>query len=207
MDGESMLLCDIGNSYAKLYDGKQVRRLAVEELEAWKEERVCYINVNQKAKKILESFDRWVDLEPFVELESSYEGLGVDRKVLCSFVEDGVIVDAGSAVTVDVMKKGKHQGGFIYPGLKALQKAYASISPALDKKPVWPKERLPLSTAEAIGYGMIAPLACAIDTLGERIYLTGGDAKLLASYLPRAIYRPLLIFEAMEKIIRRKGIC
>ena len=202
-----MLLCDIGNSFAKLFDGEKVWRVSPAKLERWKEERVCYINVNTKAKSILQEFHRWVDLEPFIELESPYEGLGADRKVLCSFVEDGVVVDAGSAVTVDVMENKRHKGGFIYPGIEALKKAYASISPALDREPLWPKGGLPLSTAEAIGYGMISPLVCAIDALGENIFLTGGDAKLLASYLPQAIYKPLLIFEAMEKIIRRKSIC
>ena len=202
-----MLLCDIGNSFAKLYDGQKVQRLSLSELESWKEERVCYLNVNKKAKVLLQDFKGWIDLEPFIELQSFYTGLGADRKALCSFIEDGVVVDAGSAVTVDVMQKGVHQGGFIYPGLKALEEAYASISPALGKEPVWPKERLPLSTAEAIGYGMIAPLVCAIEGVGKKIYITGGDAKLLARYLPQAIYRPLLIFEAMKNIIRRKRIC
>ncbi len=206
MDGESMLLCDIGNSFAKLYDGVDVHRLAVEELKAWKEERVCYINVNQRAKKMLQSFE-WVDLEPYIKLQSPYKGLGADRKALCSFVEDGVVVDAGSAVTVDVMRGKKHKGGFIYPGVAALKAAFGFISPALDKEPVWPKQRLPLSTQEAIGYGILMPLVCAIGSLGERVILTGGDAKLLADYLPQATLEPLLIFKAMEKIIQRENIC
>ncbi len=204
-----MLLCDIGNSCAKLFDGQTLRRLSLEELEAWKENRVYYLNVNKKAAQILQNFDSWIDLEPFIELDSGYKGLGTDRKALCSFIEDGVIIDAGSAVTIDVMEKKRHKGGFIYPGLKALKKAYASISPTLDKEPVWPKESLPLSTKEAIGYGMLSPLVCAINKLGEKkdLFLTGGDAQVLASYLPQALYKPLLIFEAMEKIIRRKNLC
>ncbi len=204
-----MLLCDIGNSCAKLFDGHTLYRLSLAELVAWKEKRVYYLNVNKKAVKMFQDFDGWVDLEPFIELDSDYEGLGADRKALCSFVEDGVIVDAGSAVTVDVMEQKKHKGGFIYPGLKALKKAYASISPALHKEPVWPKESLPLSTKEAIGYGMLSPLVCAIEKLSAKkgLFLTGGDAQVLTSYIPQALYKPLLIFEAMEKIIRRKSLC
>ena len=47
-----------------------------------------------------------------LKFETSYEGLGIDR-LACSFQDNCVIVDAGSAITVDIMEEGIHKGGFI----------------------------------------------------------------------------------------------
>lgn len=52
--------------------------------------------------------------------------MGLDRKIACAGLSDAVIVDAGSAVTVDIMKEGVHQGGIILPGLINLKKIYIS---------------------------------------------------------------------------------
>ncbi|MRI58192.1 MAG: pantothenate kinase [Epsilonproteobacteria bacterium] len=200
-----MLLCDIGNTRAKLYDGTRLWSVGFEELARYKDERVCYISVNDRVQI---SYERWIDIEPFVELDSDYEGLGVDRKVLCNAVEDGVIVDAGSAITVDVMRSRIHQGGFITPGIEASRRALGSISSRLEFEPSWEVDldRLPKNTKEALEYGMIAPLVTWLKSQGQRIYITGGDGPIIASYL-QATYDPVLIFRGMEKIIQRKGLC
>ena len=200
------LLCDIGNSFAHFYDGKRLWSVGHEELERYKDQKVCYINVKVDLKKRLEGFSNWIDLEPYIKIASAYEGLGVDRKALCLAVEEGVVVDAGSAITVDLMREGKHVGGFIYPGIKALEGAYASISSRLEyeiEEP--PSKRLPLSTREAVSYGALVPLVEHIQRLHTRVYITGGDGRLLASLMEGASYDRALIFKGLEKI--KDGLC
>lgn len=199
------LLCDIGNSFAHFFDGSNAWREPHENMKRYSRERVCYINVNLTLKKQLADFKNWVDLEPFIQIKTEYQGLGADRKALCLAVEHGVVVDAGSAVTVDVMHKGEHQGGFIFPGLYQMRTSYASISKALDQEPSFEWNRLPHNTQEAIGYGMIRPLVLAIKELGEPLYITGGDGLFLSRFFKNAHYDALLIFKGLQKI--KDGLC
>ena len=198
------LLCDIGNTRVHFFDGRRVWHVAHDELERYRDAAVDYICVSPKAKKVVERFERWRDLEPCLELETGYEGLGADRKALCMAIDDGVVVDAGSAVTVDVVRGGRHQGGFIYPGLAAMRRAYASISGVLDHPIQKPPSRLPQKTAEAISYGALRPLALAISELGGPVVVTGGDGELLASLIPGARYDEALIFKGLQRIKDRR---
>ncbi|BCD67829.1 type III pantothenate kinase [Nitratiruptor sp. YY09-18] len=203
-----MLLCDIGNSGAKFFDGVRVWKESLLGLEKYRNRQVCYVNVNLRAHAIIKNFAKWVDIAPHAELESDYEGLGVDRKVLCSYFTDGVIVDAGSAITVDIMEQGKHLGGYIYPGIKAMHKAYTSISKALDKEPEFlPPKKIARNTAQAIGYGVLAPLLCDIKSWNKRVYITGGSGKILRHFLRNATYDRLYLFKAMKSIVQRKKLC
>ena len=199
------MLCDIGNSFAHFFDGKRAWREPHERLVHYKDERVCYINVKPELKEKLRTFSNWLDLEPFIELQTDYKGLGVDRKALCLAVDDGVVVDAGSAVTVDVVKNGKHLGGFIYPGLSRMRSSYAAISKALDLEPSFSQNGLPQNTNEAIGYGMIRPLVLAIEELGGPLYVTGGDGLFLSRFLKKAHYDEWLIFKGLQKV--KEGLC
>jgi len=206
-----MLLCDIGNSRAKFYDKGKVWSVGIEEIEKYKEFKVCYICVNDRVYPKLKEWKSWRDLEPFITLKGGYEGLGVDRKLLASRYTEGIFIDAGSAITVDVVKEGIYQGGFIYPGLKALKQSYKNISPRLEVDNFSFSSSLPKSTLEGVGFGAIAPLVCLIEKLYTSLklptFITGGDGEKLARYIPFATYNPLLLFEAMLKLIKRKGLC
>ncbi len=204
-----MLLCDIGNSFAKFYDGKRLERLPVSQIDCYKERKVCYINVNPCAQEHLATFEKWIDVEPFIDLDTRYQGLGVDRKMLCWGIEDGVVVDAGSAITVDVMRDGKHLGGFIMPGLRFLLQDYAQISARLAQEKLCEVDlaSLPHNTGEAISYGVIKPIVLAIRECGEDIYLTGGDGQLLHRYIPEAHYDGLLLFRHFKRLVQRNSIC
>ena len=199
------LLCDIGNSFAHFYDGNRAWREPHTSLLNYKDKEVYYINVSQKLQPTLSRFDRWIDLEPYLHINSDYQGLGADRKALIAAIEDGVVVDAGSAITVDIVRKKKHMGGFIYPGLKAMQRAYENISPVLRGFDPIQLENLPQTTSQALFYGTIKPLILAIRELGGPLFVTGGDGAFLSTYLPGSIYDPVLIFKGMEKA--RDRIC
>ena len=202
-----MLLCDIGNSYAHFFDGKRVWRESLDQfIDRYCDEKIYFINVNQSLKDRLKDIKNWINLEEYIEFKTTYKGLGVDRKVLCLAIKDGVGVDAGSAITVDLMVKKEHKGGFILPGFKAYEDAFKEISSILDKGIDFSVNlnSLPKNTKEAISYGVIKSIVCLINDIakGKKIFLTGGDGKKLLPFLENAKYDEKLIFYGMKKIIK-----
>ncbi|MDR3347695.1 MAG: type III pantothenate kinase [Helicobacteraceae bacterium] len=204
-----MTLCEIGNTHYHFKQNGHIWRQSIDKklsVELARDESIYVIGVNDAAMKRLMSRYPVIDLEPFVSLDTEYRGLGIDRAVACMAVNDGVIVDAGSAITVDVMQNGLHLGGFIYPGLARFQQMYGQISPKLQKALNFAVDttRLPQSTVEAISYGVITPLVCAIYVVAhhKNIIFTGGDGGYLARFFDGAVVDQSLIFKGMEKIIK-----
>ena len=76
--------------------------------------------------------DNWVNLRAYVDFDKYYKTMGIDRIMVCEAMNNAVVIDAGSAITVDLIEKGEHKGGYIYPGLTALAKCFHDISPALE---------------------------------------------------------------------------
>ena len=65
-------------------------------------QEIYYISVNAQHEKLLnKTFKITYDLESIIHLPTQYKGLGVDRKAACLCVDDGVVVDVGSAITID----------------------------------------------------------------------------------------------------------
>jgi type III pantothenate kinase len=173
-------------------------------------EKFYYINVNEKLKQKLESLENATDLEPYIKIDTAYKGLGIDRTAACRAIDDGVIVDAGSAITVDIMAGGLHLGGYIMPGLFALQKSFATISPRLDMtiNPNTPLDLLPQNSLEAISYGAIKPIILMLkeSQKDKKLYFTGGDGKFFAKFFNNAIYDSSLVFKGMLKVINERGM-
>jgi type III pantothenate kinase len=135
--------------------------------------------------------------------------MGIDRIMVCEAVEDGVIVDAGSAITVDVMNEGVYRGGFISLGLRAAQEAYERLSPALDVSFNFEVDLtiMAKNTPDAITVGFLAPLIEKIESFGKPLYVTGGDAILLSRFFTEAIVDEDLIFKGMKKLIEKGVKC
>ncbi len=209
MDGESsrMLLCDIGNTSYHFYDlqNDYKKDVACFDPSSVKED-VYYICVHPTLKKRLRSLSNWHDLEERIDRTNYYDTMGVDRIVACEAVQNGVIVDAGSAVTVDVVRDGIFAGGFIYPGIRAFQGAYASISKNLDLELRFDTDlrKLPKSTHDALAYGFLSPLLKEIDSYDMDIFITGGDAKIIQKYLPHAKRDDLLLFRGMLLLVGKQ---
>lgn len=201
-----MILCDIGNStFHFCINGQQQKCFMHEELPTLNE-TIYFISVNDKATaKLLNQYPSAVNLEHDVKFETDYEGMGIDRKVACLGLTDGVIVDAGSAITVDVMKDGKHQGGFILPGVRKLHEVYANISPKLDFDLALKLnlDKIPQNTKEAISYSILKAIVLPIEEIAhnQTVLLTGGDAKMLSEYIKNSICKDDLIFENMKGIM------
>lgn len=206
-----MILCDIGNSYLHFFHEGRI----------WREESknitkkdnslvIYYISVNQKSeKKLLQSHKYCINIANLIKLDTIYQGLGIDRKVACLSIDNGIIVDCGSAITIDIMQNKIHLGGYILPGLSSYLKLFANINALrvnfnLDVS----FESLPQNTKDALSCGCIKSIVLTIQDIAKDnyIYFTGGDGKYLSKFFPRSIYDNTLIFKGMMEVLRKNNI-
>jgi len=209
---DNILLADIGNTHFHIYNGKNVEHLPyTDAIEKYANRDMCYISVKHALGEKIEHIKCWNNISDTLYIEGEYDTMGVDRKALCLSHKEGIFIDAGSAITVDVVYDGKYEGGFILPGLKAYLASYKSISSALDTSldEALTLERLPTTTKEQISYGIIASIKALIEKHndGKKLYFTGGDGKFLATFFEGAIYDETLVFQGILKTIKDKKIC
>ena len=205
-----MVLCDIGNSDVKFLQDNKFSSLSFEEFAAFQsEERVFYISVNHSLKKLVSSKSNFIDIEPYFKFDTIYQGLGVDRIAACYTIADGVVVDAGSAITVDIMSSSMHLGGFILPGIGSFRRAYAEISPILkcELNTQIYLDTLPQRTIDAVSYGTFKSIYLLIKdaAYNKNLYFTGGDGRFLERFFDRAIFDKLLVFRGMQKVIEQNS--
>ena len=142
--------------------------------------------------------------------------LGIDRFLVClgAFAQmksNVIVIDAGSACTIDLMTKDKvFRGGVIMPGLEVFHRTMRRNLPELpdiDREMTgnWPGK----STEECVGWGVNGSYLMAIGSFLNKfkaeytpaeIFATGGDATYISSYLKEEIpmiVRDFLLFEGM----------
>lgn len=116
-----------------------------------------------------------------------------------------VMVDAGSAVTVDLVDgTGVFRGGAIFPGLRLMAealRAYTALLPLIEVRE--PAAALGTSTPQAMHAGIFAAVAGGIErliaeheqTLGclVEVFFTGGDGEVLAG----SFRRPVVLWPEM----------
>jgi len=201
-----MILCDIGNSNADFYQDGKIWSMPHKQFKEFDtKETLYYICVNEAMSHYVSTKNHYIDLAPYLEFDTIYQGLGIDRIAACSTISDGMIVDAGSAITVDIMSGGMHLGGFILPGLSAYERAYSSISSRLDGaiNPNVALDALPQKTSDAIAYGVMKSLILLLETTckDKKIFFTGGDGKFFSKFFSNSIFDRALIFRGMLKAI------
>ena len=206
------LLADIGNTHFHIYDTKRVAHLShAQAIAQYAQTSLVYISVNTALTQEISQIKKWKNISAFVRLKGEYETMGVDRKALCLSHDNGIFIDAGSAITIDIMCDGVYQGGFILLGLQAYLASYASISDVLDVTldTSINLETLPSTTKEGISYGIIASIKALIDkhSHGKTLYFTGGDGAFLSSFFEDAIYDESLVFQGVQKVIKESKIC
>jgi type III pantothenate kinase len=122
-----------------------------------------------------------------------------------------ILIDAGSAVTVDrVGTDGAFQGGAILPGLRVMFESLHHHTALLPLLPV-PKEVptvLGTSTPRAMEAGVVWTVVGGIRTLIERssrpdepppqVFLTGGDGPFLVPLLPGVELWPTMTLEGVR---------
>ncbi|MCH8545079.1 MAG: type III pantothenate kinase [Alcanivorax sp.] len=147
------------------------------------------------------------------------ERLGVDRwlAVVEAWHRHGasIIVDCGSALTVDAVNAGgQHLGGYIVPGLTMLK---GSLSRGTAQVRVTDQVDHSLapgcSTSAGVENGVLRmSVAFIADTVVElrktlddtdSVYLTGGDARVLQPFLPPPMHHdPDLVLDGLERVTR-----
>jgi len=146
------------------------------------------------------------------------ERLGVDRwlAIVEAWHSRGasIVIDCGSAITLDaVSSQGVHQGGFIVPGLRMLERSLigGTGSVRIDAG-VQRGLSLGRSTTECVQNGVlrmsVAFITDAMVALQQSlqdtcsIFITGGDASVLRPFLPATIeYAPELVLNGLERVI------
>lgn len=204
-------MCDIGNTHFYFYDPlKGSYKIKAEGFDvASIQEEVYFISVNAYWEEQLEEEANWINLRSWVDFDKYYESMGIDRIACCEAVDDAIVVDAGSAITVDKIKEGKHLGGYIYPGFNAMAKCFKDISPRLDVSFNFDIDlaTMPRNTRDALSYGAIAPLISEIHEHSDTkaVIITGGDAEKLLPFLPDAVIDQELVFKGIRKILEGKA--
>ena len=205
-----MLLCDIGNtSYHFLNDGDSYKK-DVKNFEAANiTDKIYYISVNENVSKKLENLDNWINVANFVDKSKYYETMGIDRVCAVEAIKNAVVIDAGSAITIDVVREGLFMGGFIYPGVKAMGETYANISSALEYSFNFDLDLdiMPKNSQDAISYGFLKTLYSEVVSYDLPIILTGGDAQVLQKIFRNAELDEKLIFDGMKYIIKKADKC
>ncbi len=209
-----MILCDIGNTHFHFWNNGVISHILPKNLsKKLFQEEIYYISVNAENQRLLcKTFKQAYNLESIIKIPSDYKGLGIDRKVMCLYVPNGVIVDAGSAISVDMVENGRHCGGYILPGLYEFITSYERISPVLRKGFNFGLEidKIPNNTKDAISYGVLKSIILSIQDIAkdQKLYFTGGDGKYLAKFFPKGIYDEGLVFRgikvAIENALERK---
>lgn len=137
---------------------------------------------------------------PFEILVDHPGKVGPDRLcaacgVIAEGVEEAVIVDAGTAVTVDLIDSRGFIGGCIFPGRSLLAAALSVGTAALPVVDITAPPGSPpgRSTEDAIQKGIFWGLAGAVTELVSRtldtagrdlpVFLTGGNGPMLEGYL------------------------
>ena len=207
-----MILCDIGNSTFHFKTNKKDFKISVnDDLSKLRfKSKIYFISVNKKAtKKLLKYFPNSVNLNSKFKIQTTYATtLGIDRIVAIQNIKNGIVVDFGSAITVDIIKKKKHLGGFIMPGIEMLKNNYPKISKKLkfDFVTNTNLDKIPLNTNEAINYGIINMIVLPIKNIQNQynlsIIFTGENSKLILQYFKNYKYKKNLIFKNMKQLVK-----
>ncbi|UFH59608.1 type III pantothenate kinase [Sulfurovum mangrovi] len=203
---EQRVLADIGNTHVHILDHGKIVHLEHEEaLNRYQERKLYYISVSHAIDQKITALKNWENIAEKIVLKGAYDTMGVDRKALCLSHNNGIFIDAGSAITVDIVKEGIYKGGFILPGIKAYLEGYRRISPALDIRinQEIALDKLPLTTKDGISYGIIASIKALIDQHrdDQTLYFTGGDGRFLSRFFKDAIFDERLVFDGMDKAL------
>jgi len=205
-----MILCDIGNTSYHFLDENRAYKRDVKSFNPQNlEENIYFISVNLALKKRLSKLQNWIDLSQYIEKSSYYETMGIDRIFAIESTSNAIIIDAGSAITVDLVKNGVFMGGFIYPGIRQMQKTYANISEALEYSFNFECDLdiMPKNSQDAITYGFVKTLYAEVMSHNMPIILTGGDALVFKKIFKDAKVDEELIFSGMKKIIKKAKLC
>lgn len=120
-----------------------------------------------------------------------------------------IIVDAGTAVTIDALDaQGDHAGGVILPGLDLMRRSLGQGTDRIAENADAPQRLFGESTAECVSGGIWFGLRSAIQGIVDEmrttigavpVVLTGGDAAMVANGLDNVIYDETLLLKGIDR--------
>lgn len=126
----------------------------------------------------------------------------------------GVVVDAGSALTIDLLDSdGRHRGGSIAPGLALARAAFYDRTGRPAQVGAAQPDGMARTTADAVATGALCGAVGAVERAWRRhaarspdrcrVWLSGGDAQVLSAALdvPHTVAAHL-VFEGMAQMLR-----
>jgi len=139
-----------------------------------------------------------------------FDKLGIDRwlamvSAFSQFKRSLIVVDLGSAVTLDIVRKdGQHLGGYILPGLSLMRQslhggtAQVRVSDHMHDT-IEPGE----DTSAAVNRGSLFAVVASIEKLAHvhpsKLIITGGDASLVRGLLSvHAHHEPHLVLDGLS---------
>lgn len=145
------------------------------------------------------------------------ETLGMDRFVACYGAQKNgssavIVVDAGTATTIDLMdNQGVFHGGVIAPGIALLENSISSYAPSLPKvERFLPATFPPKNTKDALKWGLtgsyLSYIKIHVRSLQDsqkdaHVWVTGGDAEVLMQLKDlKFSYHPNLVFEGLRQM-------
>ena len=205
-----MTLCDIGNTTYHFKTSFDEFKISVDNTLPKIEDKIYFISVNEKATlKLQKLYPSAINIKSYLKFDTKYSNtMGLDRIVACSYIRHNIIVDCGSAITVDIMQNSIHLGGFIMPGIDAMRNIYPNISPklAFDFENNLNLDKIPLNTNDAINYALLQMIILPIKNIQEKYNLelifTGETSKYIINYFENKKYEKHLIFDSMNSAIR-----
>jgi len=154
---------------------------------------------------------------PFDNSYKTPETLGLDRLAAIAGAltlhpeENLLVVDAGTAITFDLVIDNTFMGGNISPGIQMRFTALHQLTKSLPKVEPGPSEFWGKTTAEAIRSGVQHGIALELDAYIEKTQkeypniktiLTGGDADFFATYTKNIIFvHPNLVLYGLNRIL------
>lgn len=201
-----MILCDIGNTFLHFYQDGKIWKESPQKILRKREDEIFYISVSAKNLEALKKVcPHCIDLAPYFTFDTAYKGLGIDRVAACKAIRDGVVIDAGSAITIDIMQDGMHLGGYILPGIASYLRLFSGISDRLKLMPdlSLDLDLMPQNTKEAISLGILKSIVTFVQEVskGKIIYFSGGDGKFFSKFFKDSVYNEMLVFTGMKKAV------
>lgn len=178
---------------------------------------------------------RAASAHPFPGLAPGYlepARLGVDRwlalvALRAHGAQPALAVDAGSALTIDCLSpEGRHEGGWIVPGLSLAQQALFKGTDGVRGKGEWcwdAAQAPPRHTAAAVAQGLLRQAMAFIAEVAQQaamrwgqppsVYLTGGDGETLLPGLKQRlphhtlVLAPSLVLEGLAALGEIHCLC
>tara|TARA_Y100000385_G_scaffold11537_1_gene11939 strand:+ start:82 stop:828 length:747 start_codon:yes stop_codon:yes gene_type:complete len=138
------------------------------------------------------------------------ESLGADRwfAMLGAWHEHKgplCVVDAGTAITIDIVtSEGRHEGGYIIPGVNLMRQSLTNDTRLIDVKALAAPAILPgTDTAQCVNAGIWQAAQGAIQSVitqypHHRLMLTGGTAPELMALGGEGEHRPHLVLDGLR---------